>query len=156
MVVVNVRPVVTFFMSTSQMPVDCSVMETLTVSPPLTASEIVRVDCGKVSVQASYSIVPSGFTVASVPAWMRSVVLAPPTPTQVASTPATFGSGFAMTHVPLTEVKVPPVATYPDQFRDVPRTVVLVGPCGWVGATTAVPGWVLDAIFQAPASSTSE
>ena len=66
---------------------------------------------------------PSPFTVASVPAWMRSVVFAPPMPTHVASIPATFGSGFPMTHVPDTDVTVPPVATYPDQFRELPRTV---------------------------------
>src|SRR5258708_9193987 len=125
MVVLNECPVVTSFSSMSHMPADCSVIATLTVSPPFTDSAIERVDWGKTSVHASYETVPSPFTVASVPAWMRSVVFAPPMPTHVASIPGTLGSGFATTHVPVTDVTVPPVATYPDQFRDVPRTVVV-------------------------------
>ena len=78
-------------------------------------------------------------------------------PTHVASLPAKFASGAATTHVALTDVyDEPPVATYPDQFREVERTVVLDGVCGRVGAVTPVePGWVFDAIFQVPFSSTS-
>ena len=88
---------------------------------------------------------------------MRSVEFAPPMPTQVASFPVTFASGAATTHVPVTDVyEEPPVATYPDQLRDVERTVVFDGVCGCVGAVTPVePGCVFDAIFQVPFSSTS-
>ena len=67
---------------------------------------------------------PSGPTVASVPAWIRSVVFAPPMPTHVASIPATLGSGFATTHVPVTDVTVPPVDLASDDIKKLKETLL--------------------------------
>ena len=67
---------------------------------------------------------PSGSTVASVPAWIRSVVFAPPMPTHVASIPATLGSGFATTHVPVTDVTVPPVDLASDDIKKLKETLL--------------------------------
>jgi hypothetical protein len=69
--------------------------------------------------------------------------------------PATFASGLAMTQVPLTDVyELPLVETYPDQLRDVLRTPVFDGVCGWVGCVgldpPVLPGWVFDSIFHEP------
>src|SRR5260221_635415 len=68
------------------------------------------------------------------------------------------GGGSALAPPPgrAPAVPAPPVATYPDQFREVPRTVVL-GVLGEVGAVTPVLfGCVFDSIFHTPFCSTSE
>jgi hypothetical protein len=58
-------------------------------------------------------------------------------------------------HVAVTAVKVPPVATYPDQLRDVDPTVVGGEPALPPGGTF-VFGCVSLAIFHAPLTNTRE
>jgi hypothetical protein len=53
-----------------------------------------------------------------------------------------------MVHVPLTAVNVPPVATSPDQFRDVCPTVA-GGPLGLVPGGMFVRGCLSPLIFHA-------
>ena len=47
----------------------------------------------------------------SVPAWMRSRLRTPPMPTQVASVPAVAPSVAGTVQVPVTDVKLPPLAS---------------------------------------------
>src|SRR5256885_16323835 len=129
-------------MSIAQLLPLCCVIATVTESPGLTLSEICRDDAGSISIHASYCTSPP-CTVACVPAWMRSRVSMPPTPTHVASAPVVVAETAGTVHVPLTAVNVPPVASYPDQFDELeneeaagPVTPVLG--CVW-GAGTATP-----------------
>ena len=95
-------------------PAVCCMSETVTVSPALTASGTSLEGCGSVSTHAEYWTAPLA-TVACVPACTRSVVVAPPIPTHVASARALVPDAVADTvgtvHVALTAVNVPPDAT---------------------------------------------
>src|ERR1700716_1396305 len=96
---------------------------------------------------------------------MRSVVVAPPIPAHVASTPVPVADTVGTVHVPRTAVNVPPEETYPDQFRDVAATVV--GEVVGLGLDAGVlEGGVLEVgmfvlgcmsllIFQAPLTRTT-
>src|SRR6266850_7260935 len=147
----------------SHEPEVCSAIVTVTESPAATASDTVRDDSGSISVHASYVTLPPE-TVACVPAWIRSVPVTPPMPTHVASAPVVVAPTWGTIHVPLTEVYVPPFATYPDQLLDVSETragvVELVSGCVCAGAVPD-PGVTLCAlgcasawIFHAPLSRT--
>ncbi len=104
---------------------------TVTESPGFTDSDTGRDDEGSISVQASYATSPP-LTVACVPAWMRSFESMPPIPTHVASAPDVVASTVGTVHVPVTDVKLPPVAEYPDQFDDVDE--VAAGTPGLAGS----------------------
>src|SRR4051812_20926897 len=93
------------------------VIDTVTESPGFTLSDTGFDDAGSISIHASYTPSPL-LPEACVPAWMRSLVVIPPMPTQVASAPLVVVATVGTVHVPVTEVKLPPVAEYPDQFDD--------------------------------------
>src|SRR6266545_2133177 len=110
-VVLYVSCVVLFTITMSHCALESSLRVTVTESPARTWRGTRRVDCGNVSVHASYSTTPDPVTVACVPAWMRSLALTPPMPTQVASAPAVVVETCGTVQVPVTDVYVPPVAT---------------------------------------------
>ena len=86
-------------------------IETLTESPGLMVSGTGWDVCGSVSTHAWYWVEPEPETVCCVPAWMRSRLVTPPMPTQAASAPADeSGVNWGTVHMPLTPLKVPPVA----------------------------------------------
>src|SRR4030088_3041489 len=94
-------------------PAVCCASDTVTVSPALTARVTGRDGCGSVSTHAEYVTTPLS-TVASVPACTRSVVVAPPIPTHVASARTLVpvdADPVGTVHVALTAVNVPPDAT---------------------------------------------
>src|SRR3982074_881601 len=93
-------PLVTSVMLTPQELTDCCVIETVTVSPGATVSGTGCDACGSVSIHASYWTTPLS-TKACVPAWTRSVVVAPPMPTHVASALVPVGATVGTVHVPL-------------------------------------------------------
>ena len=105
---------VVFWIVIFHVPAVCCASETVTLSPAVTARETSREACGSVSTQAEYWTTPL-VTVACVPACTRSVLVAPPIPTHVASARALVPDVDADTvgtvHVALTAVKVPPDAT---------------------------------------------
>ena len=86
-------------------------------------------------------------------------------PTHVASAPVIVAPTCGTIHVPVTDVYVPPFATYPDQLLEVSDTragvVVVVSGCVWAGAvpapgvTLCALGWTSAWIFHAPLSRTS-
>ena len=132
----------TFVMRIVQLlPLFC-VSVTVTESPGFTASCTCRDEAGSISIHASYCTSPP-LTVACVPAWMRSRVSMPPMPTHVASAPATEADTLGTIHVPVTEVYVPPLAAYPDQFDEVENADA-------AGPVTPLPGWVCGAGCATP------
>src|SRR5919197_5870954 len=86
-----------------------SVIETVIESPGVTASGTCCEAAGSISIQAWYCDWPLPEPTSWVPAWIRSRLLTPPMPTQVAPTPgAPVGDGWGTVHVPLTAVYVCP------------------------------------------------
>src|ERR1700737_1927343 len=108
-------------MSQTPEPVPCSVMDTVTESPGTTANGTWREAWGSNSIHAWNWDCPLPVETSCVPAWIRSWLLTPPMPTQVAPTPgAPFGASWGTVHVPVTPVYGwLPVAAYPDQLCEV-------------------------------------
>ncbi len=105
-------PEVLFLKSSAQVPLLCSVSETVTESPGLTASLIRCEGWGSVSTQASYWVRPVPVAVSCVPAWIRSRLLDPADadPGRRAAPAALLVETWGTVQVPVTLVKVPPVA----------------------------------------------
>src|SRR6185312_8141603 len=98
---------------------DVSESDALIESPGETPTGTCVVGCGKTSYQAWYAGAPEPLITAWVPTWIRSRVFTPPMPTHVASACVPLAlTTVGTVHVPLTAVKVPPVASYPDQLKD--------------------------------------
>src|SRR5436853_7314555 len=94
-----------------QLSGESSAIDTEIESPACTDRGTGRDARGSISIHASYCVRPAPLTVCCVPAWIRSRLRTPPVPTQAASIPNDVSVVNCGTdQVPLTDVKLPPVA----------------------------------------------